>query len=230
MLALFDEAFRHSATWKTRPRGLLVVQRHPPLGDDFLDAQFSHHGSPLRLKLGGYILNRNARELECHSLLGMRDIVVSMRQISASHETAGSRSRKIRKGNRVSAGVGLIDESERNCVHGSCKRIFTIGAHVPRIFMQGSSRQKARRSFGSARGDGIPVESSERPASVLPLARVVAFRIRHVPAGGERREDKRGRPKRLMGVDRKFISEGKPLRIRDRQKQYRVASILRTVW
>jgi len=49
--------------------GLIVVQRHPPLGKDFLDAQLSRNGSPLWLKFGGYILNRNARELDCHSLL-----------------------------------------------------------------------------------------------------------------------------------------------------------------
>ena len=49
-------------------------------------------------------------------MLGVRDIVVSMRQIGSSHKTAGRRACKIREGNRVSPGVGLIDESKRKCV------------------------------------------------------------------------------------------------------------------
>src|SRR5260221_12763937 len=140
-----------------------------------------------------------------------------MRQIRVSHKAAGCRSRKIRKRNGVSAGVGLIDKSKRDGVRGSRKGIFTCGPNVPRIFMQGDSRQKARRSFGGGRGDGISVEPPKRPASVLPLARVVAFQIRHVSAGCERPEDKRGRPKSLMGVDCKFLVARKPPRICDRQ-------------
>jgi hypothetical protein len=68
---------------------------------DHTDAEFSHNRSPLRLKLSSYILNRDARELEGHSLLRVGEIVVSMRQISIAHKTAGGGSRKIREGNRV---------------------------------------------------------------------------------------------------------------------------------
>src|SRR4029077_17784192 len=116
-------------------QSLLFVLRHPPLGKDFLDAQFPHKRSPLRLKLSGYVLNGNARELEGHSLLRVGEIVVSMRQISRSHKTAGGGSRKIREGNRVLAGIGLIYERKRKRVGGSHKRILTGGPHVPRIFM-----------------------------------------------------------------------------------------------
>jgi len=94
---------------RTSSQGLLLVLRDPPLGKDFLDAQFSHNGSPLWLKFSGYILNGNARELHSHSLLRVREIVVSVGQIRASHKAAGSRACKIREGNRVSARVGLID-------------------------------------------------------------------------------------------------------------------------
>jgi len=66
-----------------------------------------------------------------------------MRQISIAHKTAGSRSGKIGEGNGVSPGVGLIDKSKYKCVTGSQKRVFTIGSHVLRIFMQGNTRQKS---------------------------------------------------------------------------------------
>jgi hypothetical protein len=49
-------------------RAYFFVPRHPPLGNDFLDAQFSHKRSPLRLKFSGYLLNGNTHELEGHSL------------------------------------------------------------------------------------------------------------------------------------------------------------------
>jgi hypothetical protein len=48
---------------------------------------------------------------------------------------------------------------------------------------------------------------------------VVAFWICQAHTGGECRKDNRGRPKRLMSVDREFIAEGKALRVRDRQVQ-----------
>jgi hypothetical protein len=85
------QVFQAAAFWQS----LVFVLRHPPLGNDFVDAQFSHNRSPLRLKFSGYILNRDARELESHSLFCVREIVISMRQISIAHKTAGSRSRKI---------------------------------------------------------------------------------------------------------------------------------------
>ena len=75
----YDGAFRTNRTRKTLPHGLLFVLRHPPLGKDFLDAQFSHKPSPLWLKFSGYILNRNVHELHCHSLLCVCEIVVSTR-------------------------------------------------------------------------------------------------------------------------------------------------------
>jgi hypothetical protein len=99
------------------------------------------------LKLSGYILNRNAHELEGHSLFCVREVAVSMRQISPSDKTARGRSSKIGEGNRVSPGVGLINERKRKRVRGSQQRIFTSGPHVPRIFMQGNARQKARGSL-----------------------------------------------------------------------------------
>jgi hypothetical protein len=74
--------------------------------------------------------------------------------------------------------------------------------------MQDCAGQEARSSPGSARGEGIPIESPERPSPVLPFARVVFYGIRHANTGGERRKDNRGRPKCLVGVDRKFIAEG----------------------
>src|SRR6266403_1029803 len=82
--------------------GLLLVLRDPPLGKDFLDAQFSHNGSPLWLKFSGYILNGNDRELHRHYLLRVGEPVVSLGQLRAAHKAAGSRSRKIGEGNRVS--------------------------------------------------------------------------------------------------------------------------------
>ena len=88
MVAIVDHAGASSAAvgagqvWKILPHGLFFVLRHPPLGKDFLDAQFSHNGSPLWLKFSGYVLNRNAHELHCHSLFCVREIVVSMGQIS----------------------------------------------------------------------------------------------------------------------------------------------------
>jgi hypothetical protein len=85
------QVFQAAAFWQS----LVFVLRHPPLGNDFVDAQFSHNRSPLRLKFSGYILNRDARELESHSLFCVREIVISMRQISIANKTAGSRSRKI---------------------------------------------------------------------------------------------------------------------------------------
>jgi hypothetical protein len=42
-----------------------------------------------------------------------------MWQISLAHKTAGRRSCKIRESNRVSPGIGLIDEGKRQRVHGS---------------------------------------------------------------------------------------------------------------
>lgn len=104
----------------------LLFARNPPLGNDFVDAEFSHNRSPLRLKFSGDILNRNAGELESHSLFRVREIVESMRQISIAHKAAGSRSRKIGEGNGVSPGVGLIDKSKYKCVTGPQERIFTI--------------------------------------------------------------------------------------------------------
>jgi hypothetical protein len=62
-------------------QGLLFMLRRPPLGKDFLDAEFSHPRSPLWLKFSGYVLNGNARNLHGHSLLRVREIVVSVRQI-----------------------------------------------------------------------------------------------------------------------------------------------------
>jgi hypothetical protein len=38
VLAPSDKAFRNNPAWQTAPRGLLVVQRYPPFGNDFLDA------------------------------------------------------------------------------------------------------------------------------------------------------------------------------------------------
>src|SRR5260370_1163815 len=89
-----------------------MVLGHPPLGDDFVDVQLSHDGSPLWLKFSSYVLNRNARELEGHPLLCVGEIVVSMRQISIAHKAAGGRSGEIRESNGVSPGVGLIDEGQ----------------------------------------------------------------------------------------------------------------------
>jgi hypothetical protein len=154
--------FATTAPGRHLPRGLLCVLPDPPLGKDFLDAQFSHNRSPLWLKFSGYILNRNVHELDSHSLLCVCEIVVSMGQISPPHKTAGSRPCKIREGKRVSPGVGLIDESKGNCVHGSHKWIFAIGPHVSRIFTQGNTCQKVRCSLGSGRGDGISIEPPER--------------------------------------------------------------------
>src|SRR5260370_25408836 len=130
-----------------------------------------------------------------------------MRQVGSSYKTAGGRSCKIRKGNRVSPGVGLVDESKRNCVHGAHKRVFAIGPHVPRIFMQGNTRQKARCSLGSDRGDGISIEPPERPGSVLPFARVVACWIGHPHTGSKRRQEKRRRTESLRTGDFKLIYE-----------------------
>jgi len=203
------------------------VLRHPPLGDDFLDVQFSDQRPPLRLKFGGYILNRNARELDDHSLLRVRKIVVSRRQISSTRKTAGSRSCKIREGNRISTGVGLINEGKRKCVNGSRKRVCAGRPHVPRIFVQGNARQEACSPLRGDRGDGVSIEPPKRPGTVPPFLKVVAFGIRHAETGRKRREDERRRPKRLMGVDCKFIAKGKTLLIRDRQEQYGVVFILR---
>jgi len=172
-------------------------------------------------------LNRNARELDCHSLLCVCEIVISVWQISISDKTAGSRSSKIGEGNGVSPGVGLIDESKRNCVHGPHKRIFTIGPQVPRIFMQGNTCQKARRSPGGGHGDGISIEPTERPSPILPVTRIVISWIRHAHTGCERRKDNRRRAKCLVGVDCEFIAEGQMLRSLDRQEEYRAALILR---
>ena len=72
---------------------LLVVLRHPPLGNDFVDPQLSHKRSPLRLKFSSYILNGNARELGGHSLLCVDEIVVSIRQISPQPKQARRLSR-----------------------------------------------------------------------------------------------------------------------------------------
>ena len=81
-------------------------------GRIFWMRSFRTIGPPLWLKFSGYVLNRNAGELEGHSLLCVCDIVVPLRQISPAHKTAGCRPCKIREGNRVSIGVGLIDESK----------------------------------------------------------------------------------------------------------------------
>ena len=206
--------------WKILPHGLFFVLRHPPLGKDFLDVQLSHDGSPLWLKFSSYVLNRNARELEGHPLLCVGEIVVSMRQISIAHKAAGGRSGEIREGNGVSPGVGLIDESKGKRVRGSEQRIFTSGAHVSRIFMQGNTRQEARCSLGSDRGDGISIEPTEGPSSVLPFAGVMVCWIGHAQTSLERREDNSRGPKCLMGVDCKFIAEGQTLRTRrDRQEE-----------
>ena len=209
-------------------QGLLFVLRNPPRGNEFLDAQSSHKRSPLWLKFSGYILNRNAHELEGHSLFCVREIVVSMRQISTAHKTAGSRARKIGEGNRASPGVGLINESKRKRVRGSQQRIFASGPHVARIFMQGDTSQEARRALGSGHGEGISIVPPERPGSVLPFARVMFCWIGHAHTGLERREDKRWGPKCLVGIDCKFIAEGQTLRTRrDRQEQQGTALILR---
>ena len=84
--------------------------------------------------------------------------------------------------------------------------------------MQGDTRQKARCSLGSDRGEGISIEPPERPGPVLPFPRVVVCWIGHAHTGFERREDQRGRPKCLMGVDGKFIAEGKTTRTLHRQE------------
>src|SRR5258708_16939486 len=89
-----------------------------------------------------------------------------MRQIGASHKTTGGRARKIGECNRVSPGVGLINESKRKRVRDSHKRICATGPHVPRIFMQGSAGQKARCPLGSDHGDGVSVE---RPVRSTPV-------------------------------------------------------------
>src|SRR5258708_7403954 len=204
---------------ETMPHGLFFVLWHPPLGKDLLDAQVPHQRSPLRLKFSGYILNGDTRELEGHSLFCMCEIVVAMRQISIAHEAPGSRACKIGEGNRISPGVGLIDESKHKRVSGSQKRIFASGPHVPRIFMQGNSRQKARCSLRSDRGEGISVEPPEGPGPVLPFARIMFCGIGHAYTGSERRKDNRRRPKCLMSVDCKFIAEGKTTRTAHRQEQ-----------
>ena len=149
----------------------------------------------------------------------MGEIVVSLRQINPSHKTASGRSCKIGEGNRVSPGVGLINKSKRKRVRSSHQRIFTGGPHVPRIFMQGNACQKARCSLGSGHGDRISIESPEGYGTVLPFARVMFCWIRHAHASFERREDKRRRPKGLMGVDCKFIAKGQSARTLDRQEQ-----------
>src|SRR5258708_5923659 len=213
---------------ETMPHGLFFVLWHPPLGKDLPDAQFPHQRSPLRLKFSGYILNGDTRELEGHSLFCMREIVVAMRQISIAHEASGSRACKIGEGNRISSGVGLIDESKHKRVGGSKKRIVTSGPHVPRIFMQSDAGQKTRCALGTNGGNGISIKPSERPGTVLPFARIVFCGIGHAYTGSECRQDNRRRPKSLMSVDCKFIAEGQTLRIRgDRQKQESTIVMLR---
>jgi len=77
--------------------------------------------------------------------------------------------------------------------------------------MQGNTRQKARRSMGSDRGDGISVEPPEGASPVPPLARIVVFGIRHGHTGRERREDNCRRSKCLMRVDGQFVADGDSL-------------------
>ena len=67
------------------------------------------------------------RELGGHSLLCVGEVIVSTRQISVPYKTTGSRPCKIREDNRVSPGVGLIDESKRKRVRGPHKGIPTSG-------------------------------------------------------------------------------------------------------
>jgi len=129
--------------WKILPHGYFSCCGNPPLGKDFPGCAAFARWVPLWLKFSSYVLNRNARELEGHPLLCVGEIVVSMRQISIAHKAAGGRSGEIREGNGVSPGVGLIDESKGKRVCGSEQRIFTSGAHVSRIFMQGNTRQES---------------------------------------------------------------------------------------
>ena len=209
-------------------RGLHFVARYPPFGKDFLDAQFSHDGTPLWLKFGGYVLNGNAHELKGDSLLGVGEIVVAMRQISGSDKTTGQRSCKIREGYRVSAGVGLIYKGKCKRVCSSHERIFTLGAYVPWIFMQGKTYQKAGGSQGSGRGERVSIEPAKCPGAIHPFLRIVAFWIGHAHRGAERRKDNRGRPKCLMSIDREFLVEGETMRSRDWQEQYSTVLVLRT--
>jgi hypothetical protein len=55
-------SFGGAAIVEQKPHGLVVVQRHPPSGKDFLDAQFSDNRPPLWLKFSGYALNGSPLE------------------------------------------------------------------------------------------------------------------------------------------------------------------------
>src|SRR5260370_31822597 len=76
-------------------QSLLFVLWNPPLGNDFVVAQFSHHRSPLRLKFSAYILNRYARELASNSLFFVRELLESIWLLCMAHNIAACHSSQI---------------------------------------------------------------------------------------------------------------------------------------
>jgi hypothetical protein len=57
----------------------------------------------------------------------------------------------------------LIHESKRKRVRSSHEGIFTLGADVPWIFMQGKTCQEARCSLGSGHGERVFFNGKAEP-------------------------------------------------------------------
>jgi hypothetical protein len=64
-----------------------------------------------------------AAKFDAHPANCVTCVVVSVRQISVTHETSGCRSYEVRKGKRCTAGVGPVEGGKRYRMRRSAERI-----------------------------------------------------------------------------------------------------------
>jgi len=177
----------------------------PPFGKNAWDVYLSQERRPLGSKLRYDVTNRNAFQASQRAPLGMRDIVISIRQKAHSHEAACRRASDVGNRECVVSGIGFIDEDKGHGMKGPNKGVRAAGRNVARIFMQGNLSQELPHSIRGARHDLFSIPSPESSPTVLPLAWIAARRVQHVETCSEWGKNEILRTKILMDVDLKLV-------------------------
>src|SRR5208282_2175023 len=177
----------------------------PPFGKNAGDVYLSQDRRPLGSKLRNDVSRRDGSQTPQGALLGVRDIVISIRQHAHAHEAARRRAREVGKREGVASGIAFIDEGEGNGMKGSSQGVPAAGRDVARIFTPGNLRKELRRSTRGARRNLFSIPSPKSSSTVLPFARITGRRVQHGEARSKGGKNETLRTIILMDVDLKFV-------------------------
>lgn len=108
----------------------------PPFGKKFWDVYLSQNGRPLGPKLRHDVPNRNGSQATQRALLGVRNIVISIRQKAHTHKPACRRAGEVGKREGIVPGIGLVNKGESDGVSYADESVIAAGRNIAGILMQ----------------------------------------------------------------------------------------------